>query len=62
MKKETLKVIRGSANVYRDLNIPNADIRQLKAILATEIIKTLKSVLEAVGWDLADAKRLGLIP
>jgi len=23
--------------------------------------KTLKSVLEAVGWDLADAKRLGLI-
>ncbi len=24
--------------------------------------KTLKSVLEAVGWDHADAKRLGLIP
>lgn len=23
--------------------------------------KTLKSVLEAVGWNLADAKRLGLI-
>ena len=24
--------------------------------------KTLKSVLQAVGWDQTDAKRLGLIP
>ena len=41
MKKEGLEVIRGSGNLYRDLNMPNADIRQLKAILAAEIIKTL---------------------
>ena len=38
MKEE---IIRGSGNVYRDLNMPDADVRQLKAILAAEIIKTL---------------------
>ena len=32
---------RGSGNVYRDLNMPDADVRQLKAILAAAIIKTL---------------------
>ena len=38
MKEE---IICGSGNVYRDLNMPDADVRQLKAILAAEIIKTL---------------------
>ena len=38
MKKE---IIRGSGNVYRDLNFPDADVRQFKAILAAEIIKKL---------------------
>ncbi|NOS81270.1 MAG: XRE family transcriptional regulator [Nitrospira sp.] len=33
--------IRGSGNVYRDCNLPDADVRQFKAILAAEIIKTL---------------------
>jgi predicted XRE-type DNA-binding protein len=32
---------RGSGNVYQDLNIPDADIRQLKAILAAAIMKNL---------------------
>ena len=32
---------RGSGNVYRDFSMPDADVRQLKAILAAEIIKTL---------------------
>jgi len=32
--------VRGSGNIYRDLSIPDADVRQLKAILAAEIIKT----------------------
>ena len=41
MKKEQLECIRGSGNIYRDFNMPDADVRQLKAILATEIIKTL---------------------
>ena len=38
MKEE---MIRGSGNVYRDFNVPDADVRQFKAILAAEIIKTL---------------------
>ena len=31
----------GSGHVYRDLNMPDADIRQLKAIWAVEIMKNL---------------------
>jgi len=41
MKQEELGVVRGSGNVFRDLKHENADIAQLKAILATEIINTL---------------------
>ena len=43
MKKEPFEIIRGSGNLYRDFNMANADIRQLKAILAAEIIKALDS-------------------
>lgn len=38
MKEE---MIRGSGNVYCDFTLPDADVRQLKAILAAEIIKHL---------------------
>ena len=41
MKRERLDVTRGSGNVFRDLEQPNADIKQFKAILAAEIIKAL---------------------
>jgi predicted XRE-type DNA-binding protein len=41
MKSEQFEVIRGSGNVYRDLGKDNPDLRQFKAILATEIIKAL---------------------
>jgi len=41
MKKEPLELIRGSGNIYQDFDVPDADVRQLKAILAAEIIKTL---------------------
>lgn len=41
MKKATLQVTRGTGNVFRDLRKPNADVAQLKAILAAEIIKAL---------------------
>ena len=59
MKKEQIEAIRGSGNVYRDFNMPDADVRQLKAILATEIIKTLDkkglSVRKAQGLTGIDA-------
>ena len=41
MKTKSLKVTRGSGNVFRDLGHENADIEQFKAILAAEIIKAL---------------------
>jgi len=65
MKKEELELIRGSGNIYRDLSIPDADVRQLKAILAAEIIKTLDkkglSVRKAqtlTGIDAGDFSRI----
>ena len=41
MKNEPLDVVRGSGNVYRDLKIADADVKQFKALLAAEIIKAL---------------------
>jgi predicted XRE-type DNA-binding protein len=41
MKGEKLQAVRGSGNVFRDLRRRSADIEQLKAILAVEIIKAL---------------------
>ncbi|MSP37878.1 MAG: XRE family transcriptional regulator [Deltaproteobacteria bacterium] len=65
MKKERLELIRGSGNVYRDLDIADADVRQLKAILAAEIIKALDrkslSVRQAqslTGTDAGDFSRI----
>ncbi len=52
--KERLEVIRGSGNVFRDLNVPNADVEQLKSILAVEIIKAL----DAQGLSVRAAHRL----
>ncbi|MSO98799.1 MAG: XRE family transcriptional regulator [Rhodospirillaceae bacterium] len=59
MKKQPLEVVRGSGNVYRDFNLPDADARQLKEILAAELIKTLDkneiSVRKAQGLTGIDA-------
>ena len=41
MKSEKLKVVGGSGNVFSDVGHKNADVEQLKAILASEIIKAL---------------------
>lgn len=38
---ERIEVTRGSGNVYRDAKRPYADVEQLKAILAAEIIKRM---------------------
>ncbi|MGP1684091.1 MAG: helix-turn-helix transcriptional regulator, partial [Giesbergeria sp.] len=57
--------VRGSGNIYRDFDVPDADVRQLKAILAAEIIKTLDkkglSVRKAqslTGIDAGDFSRV----
>lgn len=41
MKVETIEVVRGSGNVFRDFGHPSPDVAQLKAILAAEIVKKL---------------------
>ncbi len=41
MNNESLEVIRGSGNIFRDLDQVDADVKQLKALLAVEIIKTM---------------------
>lgn len=65
MKKEPLKLIRGSGNIYRDFDVPDADVRQLKAILAAEIIKTLdkkgltvRKAQSLTGIDAGDFSRV----
>jgi predicted XRE-type DNA-binding protein len=65
MKKEPLGLVRGSGSVYRDFDVADADVRQLKATLAAEIIKTLDqesfSVRKAqslTGIDAGDFSRV----
>jgi predicted XRE-type DNA-binding protein len=65
MKKHAPEIIRGSGNIYRDFNLPDADVRQLKAILATAIIKTLdrkgisvRSAQRLTGIDAGDFSRV----
>jgi predicted XRE-type DNA-binding protein len=65
MKKEPLELIRGSGNIYRDFAVPDADVRQLKAILAAEIIKTLdkksltvRKAQSLTGIDAGDFSRV----
>jgi predicted XRE-type DNA-binding protein len=41
MKHEPVEVIRGSGNVFRDLGRATADVDQMKALLAAEIIRLL---------------------
>ncbi len=38
---EKIELVRGSGNVYKDFGLPDANIRQIKAILRTAIIGIL---------------------
>lgn len=65
MKKEILETVRGSGNIYRDFDTPDADVRQLKAILAAEITKALdkqglsvRAAHSLTGIDSADFSRV----
>jgi len=65
MKGEKLELVRGSGNVFRDLGRENADVEQLKALLAAEVIKSLDrdelTVREAqarTGFAAADFSRI----
>jgi predicted XRE-type DNA-binding protein len=65
MKVEKLEIVRGSGNVFRNLALENADLLQLKAILASEIIKvldkeqlTLRAAHDRTGIAAADFSRI----
>jgi predicted XRE-type DNA-binding protein len=64
-KPRAMALVWGSGNIYRDFGRPNADLEQLRALLAAEIIKTLDreklSVREAErisGFAAADFSRI----
>jgi predicted XRE-type DNA-binding protein len=63
--KEKLEVVRGSGNVFHDLGHDNADIEQVKALLAAEIIKaldrealTVRAAHQRTGIAAADFSRI----
>ena len=65
MKREKLELVRGSGNVFRDLGRENADVEQLKALLAAEIIKalnrdelTVRAAHARTGFAAADFSRI----
>ncbi len=65
MKSEKIEVVRGSGNVFRDLGREAADIEQLKALLAAEIIKaldreklTVRAAHSRTGFAAADFSRI----
>ena len=43
MSEEAMELVRGSGNVFADLGQAQADVRQLKALLAAEIIEALNA-------------------
>lgn len=41
MNDESIEIVDGSGNVFRDFGYPDADVRQAKALLGTQIMKIL---------------------
>jgi predicted XRE-type DNA-binding protein len=65
MKRKKLEVVHGSGNIFRDLGDPDADVKQLKGILAAQIIKMLdhdglsvRKAQERTGIDAGDFSRI----
>jgi len=65
MKTEKPELVRGSGNVFRDLGRENADVEQLKALLAAEIIRaldrdkvTVRAAHARTGFAAADFSRI----
>lgn len=38
---DDMELLHGSGNIYRDFGEPDADVRQLKALLAAEVLKII---------------------
>jgi predicted XRE-type DNA-binding protein len=62
---DDMTIIQGSGNLFRDLGLPDPEVRQTKALLAAEIIKTLderklsvRAAHSATGIAAADFSRI----
>src|ERR1700737_622702 len=62
---DDFELVRGSGNVFRDFDMPNPDLEQLRAILAVQIIKaldrkrlTVRKAAELTGIAAADFSRI----
>ena len=65
MIPKATKSVRGSGSLYRDFDVLDADVRQLKAALAAKIIKTLdkknltaRKAQSLIGIDAGDFSRV----
>ena len=65
MSDEDFELVHGSGNVFADFGVPNADARQLRAILAAQIIGqldnrklTVRAAGELTGVAAADFSRI----
>lgn len=52
MTDELSEVVPGSGNVFRDFGYPDADVRQAKALMGTQIMK----ILDAEGLSTREAQ------
>src|SRR3984885_3237191 len=52
MTDELIESVPGSGNVFRDFGYPDADLRQAKALMGTQIMK----ILDAEGLSTRDAE------
>ncbi len=65
MNDELFEIVRGSGNVFADFGHPNAEVEQLKALLAVEIIGvldvralTVRKAEDQTGVAAADFSRI----
>ena len=65
MSEDDFDLVRGSGNVFRDFGHPNAELEQLRSILAARIIKaldkqrlTVRKAQELTGFAAADFSRV----
>jgi predicted XRE-type DNA-binding protein len=64
-KPARIATVRGSGNIFRDLGRPDADVLQLKALLAAEIVRaldeqglTVRKAQSQTGFAAADFSRI----
>ena len=62
---DKLELVHGSGNVFRDFGRPHADVEQMKAILAAQIIEvlddrdlTVRTAQDVTGFAAADFSRI----